>query len=128
MEEIQYMFANNIMFDFYEDSRLLSCHKVFYKHERVLLDANIELPEQLLMNNRYLELWIKKWATAEAKLMLSQVRGKYQTLPGPNGSTTLNASDLQTQAEAEKVALLEELRDRSMQDHNSDVNSQFFIG
>ena len=77
------------MYDFYEDTRLLNFHQVFYNNERVLLDAFIELPEQRLIKSRYLALWIKKWAIAEAKMILSQVRGKYQTLPGPNGPTTL---------------------------------------
>ena len=92
------------------------------------MDAFIEVPEQRLITNRYLELWIKKWAIAEAKMILSQVRGKFQSLPGPNGATTLNSQELITQAENEKAELREELMDRSMQDHNSDVGSQFFIG
>jgi hypothetical protein len=128
IEELNMIFANNIVFDFYEDTRILNFHQVFYHKERILLDAFIDLPEQKLMTNRYLELWIKKWALAEAKMILSQVRGKFQSLPGPNGSTVLNSQELITQAENEKVELREELHDRSMQDHNSDVQSQFFMG
>ena len=128
IEELQYMFADQLVYTFYEDTRILSFHQIFYNQEKILLDAFIEVPEQRLINNRYLALWIKKWAIAEAKMILSQVRGKYQTLPGPNGSTTLNSQELITQAENEKVQLMEELQDRSMQDHNSDVMSQFFIG
>jgi len=128
MEDLRYLFADNLVYTFYEDTRVLSFHKVFPRKERVLLDAFIELPEQRLMTNRYLALWIKKWSIAEAKMILSQVRGKYQSLPGPNGSTTLNSQELITQGENEKALLQEELFDRSMQDHNSDVMSQFFIG
>jgi hypothetical protein len=128
IEEMNMIFANNLVFDFYEDTRLLNFHQTFYAKERILLDAFIDLPEQKLMTNRYLELWIKKWSIAEAKMILSQVRGKFQSLPGPNGSTVLNSQELITQAENEKVELREELYDRSMQDHNSDVQSQFFMG
>lgn len=128
IEELQFIFADQLVYTFYEDTRELHFHQVFYRNERVMLDAFIEIPEQRLITNRYLALWIKKWAIAEAKMMLSQVRGKYQSLPGPNGSTTLNSQELITQAENEKIELREELYDRSMQDHNSDVQSQFFIG
>jgi hypothetical protein len=128
IEDLQYLFADQLVYTFYEDNRTLSFHQIFYSNERVMLDAFIEVSEQKLITNRYLSLWIKKWAIAEAKMMLSHVRGKYQSLPGPNGSTTLNSQELITQAENEKVELREELFDRSMQDHNADVQSQFFIG
>ena len=128
IEDLQYLFADQLVYTFYEDTRVLSFHQVFYRNERVLLDAFIEVPEQKLITNRYLSLWIKKWAIAEAKMILSQVRGKFQSLPGPNGSTVLNAQELITQAENEMAQLNEELYDRSMQDHNSDVMSQFYHG
>jgi hypothetical protein len=74
----------------------------------------MERTEQDLITNRASAMWIQSWALAEAKMMLSQVRGKYTTLPGPNGSTSLNASDLATQADSEKTALMEELFDPAM--------------
>jgi hypothetical protein len=128
IEELQYMFADNLVYDFYEDTRTLNFHQVFYGTERILLDATMERTEQHLMTNRYLELWIKKWSISEAKMILSQIRGKFQSLPGPNGSTVLNSQELITQAENEQANLREEIFDRSFQDHNSDVSSQFFIG
>ena len=128
VEDLQYLFADQLVYTFYEDNRIISFHQVFYNTERVLLDAFMEVPEQVLITNRYLALWIKKWSIAEAKMILSQIRGKYTSLPGPNGSTTLNSQELITQAENEKVVLLEEMNDRSMQDHNADVMSQFWIG
>jgi hypothetical protein len=128
MEDLQYIFADQLVYTFYEDSRQLNFHQVFYHNERLLLDAFIELPEQRLIVHRQLALWIKKWSIAEAKMILSQVRGKFQSLPGPNGSTVLNSQELITQAEQEMAQLNEELMDRSMQDHNSDVMSQFYHG
>lgn len=128
IEDLQYLFADQLVYTWYEDTRVMSFHQVFYAHERILMDATIEVPEQRLITHRQLAYWIKKWAIAEAKMILSQVRGKFQTLPGPNGSTTLNSQELITQAENEKVELREELMDRSMQDENVGVKSQFLIG
>jgi len=42
--------------------------------------------------------------------MLAQVRGKFQTIPIPGESITLNASDLLSQAKEEQEKLREELK------------------
>jgi hypothetical protein len=129
VEDLQYLFADQLVYTWYEDTRTLSFTQIFYNNERVMLDATVEIPEQKLMVNRQLAYWIKKWAIAEAKMKLSQVRGKFTALPGPNGSTTLNSQELITQAENEKAALMEEIKtDRSYQDENVGVKSQFLIG
>jgi len=66
---------------------------------------------------------------AEAKMILSQKRGKYQTLPGPNGSTTLNSQELITQSENEKAELMAELDDMYMQDPGDiRMRAHFIIG
>jgi hypothetical protein len=54
--------------------------------------------------------WIYNYGLALAKEMLGYVRGKYGSIPIPNGETTLNASDLLSAASAEKQDLVEQLR------------------
>lgn len=116
MEELETLFAQRIMFTWKELERELSVYTKVWKKERVLVDGFFERTEQDLMIDRQTGLWLKRWALAEAKKILSQTRGKFQTLPGPNGSTTLNAQELQTQAEDEMTKLREQLEDYSMQD------------
>lgn len=55
--------------------------------------------------------WIYSFALALAKETLGYIRGKYSSIPIPNGETTLNASDLLSAATAEKTALIAELRE-----------------
>ncbi len=55
--------------------------------------------------------WIYRYTLALAKELLGYIRGKYQQVPVPGASTTLNQTDLLTDARAEKIALLTELRD-----------------
>lgn len=55
--------------------------------------------------------WIYNYALALAKETLGYVRGKYASIPIPNGETTLNAADLLAAATAEKTALIAELRE-----------------
>lgn len=54
--------------------------------------------------------WIYRYTLALVKENLGYIRGKYGSIPIPNGETTLNAADLLTAASAEKTQLIEELR------------------
>ena len=54
--------------------------------------------------------WIRRFALALSKETLGQVRGKFQTVPIPGESVTLNAAELLGQAQAEQEALREELK------------------
>jgi len=55
--------------------------------------------------------WIFKYATATAKEMLGYIRGKYSSVPIPNGEVTLNGSDLTSQGQTEKGELITKLRE-----------------
>lgn len=55
--------------------------------------------------------WIFRYALAICKETLAYIRGKYTTLKVPNSETTLNQSDLLTDARTEKKDLLQELTD-----------------
>ena len=54
--------------------------------------------------------WIRRYALALAKEMLGSVRGKYQSLPIPGETTTLDYTRLLTEAKDEKTSLIEELK------------------
>jgi len=54
--------------------------------------------------------WIYQYSLAVSKEMLGYIRGKYQSIPVPNESVTLNGSDLLAAASIERAALLEQLR------------------
>ena len=54
--------------------------------------------------------WIFEYTLAIAKEMLGYVRGKYGTIPIPDGTVQLNQSDLISAATSEKNSLIERLR------------------
>jgi hypothetical protein len=54
--------------------------------------------------------WVFKYTLALAKENLGYIRGKYGSIPIPNGETTLNGADLLSAAATEKQALIEELK------------------
>jgi len=53
--------------------------------------------------------WIRKYCLALCKEMLGQIRGKFQTIPIPGESVTLNHSELLSQAKEEQQQLKEKL-------------------
>lgn len=55
--------------------------------------------------------WIRRYALALCKEMLGYIRGKYSSMPIPDGEVSLNADSLLSAAETEKSALLEELKE-----------------
>lgn len=115
IKELEILFAARIMFNWVERTRQLKIFQQIMSPERVLVDAYIERTEQDLLTSRETQIWIKRWALAEAKQILGNVRGKYVNLAGPNGSTSLNAQDLLSQGTDEKTKLMEELYDPAMQ-------------
>lgn len=54
--------------------------------------------------------WIFEYTLALVKEILGLVRGKYGNIPIPNAEVTLNQQDLLSQAAADKVRLIEKLR------------------
>jgi hypothetical protein len=54
--------------------------------------------------------WIYQYTLATVKETLAYVRGKYSSIPIPGAEVTLNQSDLLTDARAEKIALIDQLR------------------
>jgi hypothetical protein len=129
IEELETLFANKITYSWYEFTRELKIQQIIPRNERVLVDATFEKTEQDLISDRQTGLWLQRWAVAEAKQILSQIRGKFQTLPGPSGSTTLNSQELITQAETEKQELRSMLTDWSMQNlHEYGAAPMLIIG
>ena len=55
--------------------------------------------------------WIRKYTLALSKEMLGSIRGKYQALPIPGSETTLDYNRLLSEAQAEKEALILQLRE-----------------
>ena len=55
--------------------------------------------------------WIRRYAAALSKEMLGNIRSKYSSIPIPNSEITLNGGDLLSAAQAEKDALITELKE-----------------
>jgi len=111
-KNLEILFAGRITYTWNEQTRELWLHHRYPFAERmVLIDASVERTEQQIISDRICRPWIRKWATAEAQMMLANTRGKFSTLPGAGGGVTLNASDLRQQATTDKEQCMAEIFD-----------------
>lgn len=63
-----------------------------------------------LKDEDYMDLlWVQSWAVAEAKGMLGSAYRKFQNIPGPDGSTSLDGNSLIQESQREKEMLLEDI-------------------
>lgn len=111
IELMEILFATRVMFQFNERSRRLDIFQNCNYLERVLVDASVERTEQDLMTDRLISKWILNWATGEACSILSNIRGKFSTLPGAGGSVSLNAADMKAQSDALFEKCMKEIDD-----------------
>lgn len=109
---MEMLFAARITFQWNEQTReLFLNHRFPFAEKAVCIEATVERTEQDIMTDRYARTWIRKWASAQCRMMLAEIRGKFATLPGASGSVTLNASDLRLQAQHDMDECIAEIDD-----------------
>lgn len=128
MKELDVILARRVTYFFDERTRVLEVHNVLGRNETLLLDCAVEMTEQDLMSDRRYRAWIERWAIAEARVKLAEVRGKYQTIPTAGGGTSLNGAELEARAQAEFAQLLLEVDEYVVQDLSEFPGSFLAIG
>jgi hypothetical protein len=78
--------------------------------ETVLLWIFNQKPDSMLLSDPMVYPWLQEYALAFAKSILGQARGKFSTLAGPQGGTTLNGAALLAEANEEMKQLEEDLK------------------
>lgn len=109
IEQLEHLFATRLTFAWDESGRMLDIYASFWRPERVMMEVAIEKTEQDILTERWSKNWIEQWSLMEAMMMLSQIRGKFATLPGAGGGVSLNAGDLQSQAMEMRIQLMDDI-------------------
>jgi hypothetical protein len=78
--------------------------------EKILIWADMLKPEEVLLQDLGSGPWLADWTLAELKMIIGQGRGKFSTIVGPSGGTTLNGQEMKAEGEAMKEKLLEDLK------------------
>jgi len=77
--------------------------------ETILLWTENYKPDIILLQDIYSKPWLREYTLARCMLMLGEARSKFATLPGPQGGSSLNGTDLLTRGQAKIDALELEL-------------------
>src|SRR5210317_1362037 len=78
-------------------------------NETVLMHTDNYRPDITLFKDIYAKPWIRDYTLAVCKTMLGEARGKFNTIAGPQGGTTLNGAELKQQGQMEMEKLDQEI-------------------
>ena len=128
-EELQRLFAGDLMFQWDEAGRELRLLRAIRGYETVIIEAMLERSEQEILLDRWCKQYIQNWALAELKMMLGLIRSKFSSgTPGPSGTINLNGELLVSEARQDMAELKEELLNYEYGGLVGSGNCSFLIG
>ena len=78
--------------------------------ERVLIWADIQRTEEVLLQDPGAGVWIADYILAQCKVIIGEAREKFASIAGPGGGTSLNGAAMKAEGKAAQEALIEELK------------------
>ena len=78
--------------------------------ERVLIWADIQRTEEVLLQDPGAGVWIGDFVLANLKLTIGEAREKFGSIAGPGGGTTLNGAAMKAEGKAAMELLIDELK------------------
>jgi len=104
------MFGSFIQFHFdVATKKLTITQRPRADDETVLMHTDNYRPDITLFKDIYSKPWIRDYTLAVSKVMLGEARGKFNTIAGPQGGTTLNGDALKNEGQAEMERLESEI-------------------
>ena len=99
-EVVRRLFGGHLNFKFNQNNKKLTLMRRPRAKENILVQCFMEKPIDTLITDRYARPWIRDYSLAQCKMMLGEARSKYASLPGAQGSVSLNGADLKNEAQA----------------------------
>ena len=109
-EHLGKMFGENYTFTWNTVTKKLLLHRKVKTNDTVYLHVYKHRSDEELLQDPYSAPWLKDYALAHSKLILAEARGKYNTIAGPQGGTSLNADALRMDAQASIDKLEDDLK------------------
>lgn len=103
------LFGAELMFTWRERDRKLIIQRQIRAEDTVVLHAYNYKPDEAILEDTFSGPWVADYALCHAKLMISEARGKFTQIAGPQGGTTMNADQLRADAQADMDKLETEL-------------------
>mgnify|MGYP001177729547 FL=1 len=109
-ETLGKLFGEQIMFTWNTVTKKLLLHRKIKAKDTYYLHVYKQRSDEELLVDPYSGPWLKEFALAHAKLMLAEARGKFNTIAGPQGGTSLNADALRNDAQMSMDKLEDDLK------------------
>jgi hypothetical protein len=78
--------------------------------ERVLIWADVQRTEEVLLQDPGAGVWIGDFTLAVLKGIIGEAREKFSSIAGPGGGTSLNGSAMKAESKADQERLIDELK------------------
>ena len=101
------MFGTDINFTFNKTTKMLTIMQRPRGPEELLVWMHNLRPDFNLLQDPYASQWLRDYSLATAKIMLGEAREKFNSIASPQGSTTLNGTQLKAEGKAE-IEMLEQ--------------------
>lgn len=109
-EHLGKMFGENYTFTWNTVTKKLLLHRKVKADDTVFVHVFKQRTDEELLQDPYSAPWLKDYALAHSKLILAEARGKFNTIAGPQGGTSLNADALRMDAQATIDKLEDDLK------------------
>ena len=109
-EHLGKMFGENYTFTWNTVTKKLLLHRRVKTDDTVFIHVYKHRSDEELLQDTYSAPWLKDYALAHSKLILAEARGKFNTIAGPQGGTSLNADALRMDAQASIDKLEDDLK------------------
>lgn len=105
------MFGSNVNFTWNTRTKRLQIMRTPQDHEEVLIWVFKKISDDEILNDPQSRMWIFEMALAYCKMTLGNAYEQYTSLAGPNGSVTLNGTQLKAEAALAMERLEKEIRE-----------------
>ena len=78
--------------------------------ERILIWADVQRPEAVLLQDPGAGVWIGDFILAQCKVIIGEAREKFGSIAGPGGGTTLNGTAMKAEGSKAQEVLIDELK------------------
>jgi len=121
-KQVGKMFGSYIQFTWNPATKKLTIMQRPRGEETVMLWLYNYKPDFAILADPYAGLWIKDYATAQAKIILGQARSMFSQIAGPQGGVSLNGDALKQEGTAEIERL-----ELDMQNYGSGETPMTFV-
>lgn len=104
------LFGGELDFIWNPTTKMLDILRHIREPESVLLQVYVERPIDNVLDDPYSGIWLRDYTVARCKVFLGDIRGKYTSLAGPNGTISLNGESIKQEGIADMQRLEAELK------------------